>query len=534
MHDLLEGVSRGRVNSIFIRVFGGILLALALAILLCLLLFHALNHVRFMQYQERLAAPLFGWLEKHQGADARAQIMTVLPLGAQIRLVDAAELKLSQVKRDRLRYGQILVDSGRTGTQVMARTSDGRIRLAFFPHLYQDLSLLSARLLAMQVQALSPESQKQALPELAGRLQVDARLLSANDLGGLSVVARQQLEQQGWMSYQDHARSRQVTFVRLGDNHYLAVKAPNEFNPFAWPVVVAMAGLLAFVLGLAIYVLLNTLEQRLRRLEIVASRIARGELEARIDVSRLDALGRLGSVFNSMAEQIQRLVHVQREMIHAVSHELRTPVARIRFGVQMIEDCPDQAAVAKQLAGIDSDIQELNELIDEILTYARLEQGGPILDFQETNIRDIVQQVVQEQSTLKPEISIQATFTPESERWKLSEVEPRYIHRALQNLVGNGLRYANRQVLVRCCFDKETCRIDVEDDGPGIPEQDWERVFTPFARLDDSRTRSSGGYGLGLSIVRRILYWHGGQAFLGRSDLGGARFTLIWPRKQLK
>ena len=75
------------------------------------------------------------------------------------------------------------------------------------------------------------------------------------------------------------------------------------------------------------------------------------------------------------------------------------------------------------------------------------------------------------------------------------------------------------------------CRIDVEDDGPGIPEQDWEKVFTAFARLDDSRTRTSGGYGLGLSIVRRILYWHGGQAFVGRSDvLGGARFSLVWPR----
>src|SRR5690606_29915484 len=186
--------------------------------------------------------------------------------------------------------------------------------------------------------------------------------------------------------------------------------------------VLVLLCIVVFIVGLAIYLLLSTLEQRLRKVETVASRIARGELEARVDESQQDAIGRLGNVFNSMAEQIQRLVHVQREMIHAVSHELRTPVARIRFGVQMIEDCPDRASMEKQLSGIDSDIQELNELIYEILTYARLEQGGPILDFQETDVRAIVEQVVEEQSSLKPDVKIQAIFREESDRWKLSEI----------------------------------------------------------------------------------------------------------------
>jgi two-component system sensor histidine kinase RstB len=75
--------------------------------------------------------------------------------------------------------------------------------------------------------------------------------------------------------------------------------------------------------------------------------------------------------------------------------------------------------------------------------------------------------------------------------------------------------------------------VDVEDDGPGVPEDAWERIFTPFLRLDDSRTRASGGHGLGLSIVRRIIYWHAGRAHVGRSaNLGGAHFSLVWPREQ--
>lgn len=199
----------------------------------------------------------------------------------------------------------------------------------------------------------------------------------------------------------------------------------------------------------------------------------------------------------------------------------------------MIEDSLDDESRAKQLAGIDHDIQELNELIDEILTYARLEQGGPILDFQYTNIVDIVRQVIREQQSSNPELTIAADFLDGAEHWKMSDVEPRYIHRSIQNLVGNATRYAVSKVRVTTRLGPETCRIDVEDDGPGVPEADWEKVFTAFARLDDSRTRSSGGYGLGLSIVRRILYWHGGHAFLGRSDqLSGAKFTLVWPRRQ--
>jgi two-component system sensor histidine kinase RstB len=220
-------------------------------------------------------------------------------------------------------------------------------------------------------------------------------------------------------------------------------------------------------------------------------------------------------------------------MIHAVSHELRTPVARIRFGVQMLEGCEDQDTLQRQLDGIDGDIQELDELIDEILTYARLEQGGPVFSLTETSVTGIVRQVVEEQQRVRQDLVIEALIGEETEYWSLSDIEPRYIHRAIQNLVGNAGRYAHSHVRVVCHIDEDNCRVDVEDDGPGIPEEDWEKVFTAFARLDDSRTRTSGGYGLGLSIVRRILYWHGGQAFVGRSEaLGGAKFSLVWPRKK--
>jgi hypothetical protein len=164
--------------------------------------------------------------------------------------------------------------------------------------------------------------------------------------------------------------------------------------------------------------------------------------------------------------------------------------------------------------------------------YARLEQGGPVFALQECSITDLAQQVVDEQQVLHTDVAISMVAPETTEGCNHSDLEPRYMHRALQNLVGNAARYATEKVLVTCQCDEQTCRVDVEDDGPGIPEKDWEKVFVAFSRLDNSRTRRSGGYGLGLSIVRRILFWHGGQSFISqRQHLGGARFSLVLPRK---
>lgn len=314
-------------------------------------------------------------------------------------------------------------------------------------------------------------------------------------------------------------------------NQYIQLGPVHFRQPVSLAAIVVVIILSLLLTGISVYWLVYQLETRLRRLEGATSRIAQGHLSARVQVQSHDSIGLLGDAFNRMAEHIQRLISVQREMIRAVSHELRTPVARMRFGIQMLEDTVEIPSVQKQLRAMDGDVQELDELIDEILTYARLEEGGPILDFKEGDVVDICRQVVAETRRRTNAVEVNMGAGEWNEEDRLAEIEARYLHRAVQNLVGNACRYAKTQVLVSYEIQNGVCRIDVEDDGQGIPEADWERVFTPFARLDDSRTRSSGGYGLGLSIVRRIVYWHGGRAIVGRSRFGGAKFSLIWPKE---
>ncbi|HLD68150.1 MAG TPA: ATP-binding protein, partial [Pseudomonas sp.] len=254
----------------------------------------------------------------------------------------------------------------------------------------------------------------------------------------------------------------------------------------------------------------------------------------RVPADGADSVGRLAAAFNDMAEHLQRSLAIQREMVREVSHELRTPVARLRFGLEMIGDAQTPAARRKYMDGMDGDIQDLDRLVDEMLTYARLEQGAPALNFQMVDLDALLDQVIAELAPLRASVKVERGPSLQAPgNAVLVEAEPRYLHRALQNLVTNAMRYAESRVRLSFQIGQQRCRLDVEDDGPGVSEHEWERIFSPFLRLDDSRTRASGGHGLGLSIVRRIIYWHGGRALISRSqNLGGACFSLVWPRKQ--
>lgn len=513
----------------FLKLYARLAGVTALVVLFCVALFTGINHVRSQYWHERFPEPLMRWLA---AAPVPAQQYHWLRSAVDLRTGNAAEFALPPVAEERLGYGQVVGIDSRVGFRVLVAGLSGDLLQLSLTEPYREISRAVGMIVRWHLDSVAPEGRGAVATQLSEALEVDVRSLDSAGLLPVSEVL-DRVAERGLAFYRDAQGHRGHLVLQLSDGELYRVDMPAPFNPWAWPVVLLLALVLGGVLAVALFLALKEVDNNLRTVESVAIRIARGEMSARVEAGESKLVFRLASSFNGMAEHIQRLVQVQREMIHAVSHELRTPVARIRFGVQMIEDCEDQAALQKQLDGIDGDIQELDELIDEILTYARLEQGGPVFSLHETSVSDIVRQVVEEQQVLRPDVSIECTFSNDSEQWALSDIEPRYIHRAIQNLVGNAGRYARGRVVVTCHFDDDNCRIDVEDDGPGIPEEDWERVFTAFARLDDSRTRTSGGYGLGLSIVRRILYWHGGHAFVSRSDgLGGAKFSLVWPRKK--
>lgn len=483
--------------------------------------FQTVNHVRYLQYQQDMAqAPLYLISESllHGYSDTRALSKLY---GNHIQTEKIYHLSLVDEELSKLAHGLVVLRRELGDYRIFKQLDKDRVISISIP----GPGLRHAEAMATQVLDWLNKGYK-TLPELQKILGVSLQLVELE--GGLAelspgeVIARVAYEQGSVIVY---GRT-------FGSNQLLVLGPLDRFDPIPFQLIVMLGLVAAMLIGIVVYALVNSLEQRLRKLEQATGRLAQGHLGSRVVLQGSDALARLGLVFNGMADQIQRLMSVQREMIRAVSHELRTPVARIRFGMQIIEDeVQDNSYIKSQISGMDADIQELDELVDEILTYARLEEGGPILDFQFTDIDEILAQVASE---ARPKEGISVIHLPNQLplESRQAEIELRYMHRCVQNFVGNACRYANGKVQVSFSVEADTCRIDVDDDGPGIPESEWDRVFTPFARLDDSRTRASGGYGLGLSIVRRIAYWHGGRAMVGRSDLGGARFSLVWPRRQ--
>ena len=228
-----------------------------------------------------------------------------------------------------------------------------------------------------------------------------------------------------------------------------------------------------------------------------------------------------------MSERISALISNQRELTNAVSHELRTPIARLSFELDMIEQEADPAARRRLVEDMKNDVAELDSMASELLMYARLEHKSDDIPLQAQDARGWLDSVVQHASFEAELSGVQCVVT----HCDAGDVRlhPRYMTRALLNLLQNAIRHAGRQVQVGLASPAPRQYVlTVDDDGPGVPPADRERVFDPFIRLDESRARGTGGTGLGLAIVRRVARWHNGEAQVSESPLGGARFVIRW------
>ncbi|HBC81310.1 MAG TPA: two-component sensor histidine kinase, partial [Escherichia sp.] len=202
-------------------------------------------------------------------------------------------------------------------------------------------------------------------------------------------------------------------------------------------------------------------------------------------------------------------------------HELRTPLVRLRYRLEM----SDNLTEAERLA-LNRDIGQLEALIEELLTYARLDRPQNELHLSEPDLPRWVASYVDDVTSINPARTLTLTATSEADYGAL---DMRLMERVLDNLVNNALRYSESTVQIALRHDGARASLIVEDDGPGIEPEARERIFEPFVRLDPSRDRATGGCGLGLAIVRSIAQAMGGEVVCDAGELGGARFTFSWP-----
>ncbi len=337
--------------------------------------------------------------------------------------------------------------------------------------------------------------------------------------------------QSGKIVWQKIDDATDYLYRRIADTPYLI-----KMGPFDEPVTLNYLGTilvmtLALLVALAVLFWVYPLWRDLKRLGVTAEAFGEGDFSVRAQLSKRSVLHHLATTFDGMAKRIQRLISSHKELTNAVSHELRTPIARLRFGMEMLQSSTSEEDRARYLHSMNADIDELDQLVAELLTYARFDRDKPALKLQRQLVEPWLTGVIRQARIGKDELPIDCKIDQKPPTY--ASFEPRLMARALGNLLQNARRYAQTQVHVTFTSHHGRYWISVDDDGPGIPEQERKHIFEAFKRLDVSRDRESGGYGLGLAIVQRISQWHGGETTVEPSPFGGARFVISWPENVL-
>lgn len=307
-----------------------------------------------------------------------------------------------------------------------------------------------------------------------------------------------------------------------GGAQLLQIKLPVEPR---WLYLWAYS-LLGLCLAIVLYFWVRPHWRDLEHIRLAAQRFGDNDLGSRILLPRRSSVRELAGHFNQMAERIEHLIANQRELTNAVSHELRTPIARLSFELDQLKQEADPRQSRALIGDMYADLGELEDMVSELLTYASLERGAT----------QVTRENIEAHSWLDSVIGSVA-LEAEAEGVQLSlgtcevdfiQIEPRFMARAVINLLRNAIRYAEHRVEVSLVKFGSGYEVRVCDDGPGVPEDGREKIFQPFMRLDASRDRRTGGFGLGLALVQRVSPWHGGQVQVLDSQWGGASFRMTW------
>ena len=287
---------------------------------------------------------------------------------------------------------------------------------------------------------------------------------------------------------------------------------------FLW--VIVLAAVLSAVLA---YLQLRPFFRLTRDLESVAERMCAGDFQARAPQEPGEPLGAIGASLNQLAERIGQLLSDERDLLRSVAHEVRAPISRMHFRMEKIQRHASDAT-RKDAEGLAHDLEQVEQIFDELLTYVAFDEFDyerPSLETEPITMMAAVRRVVSEVTATDDAVHV----TVGGDARVRAIANPKLFDRAVTNLLLNAMAYGGPDIRVEIrAFDQE-CVVDVQDSGPGIPESHRPKVIKPFVRLAKKKTR---GTGLGLAIVSRIMRLHQGRLHLQDAPNGGASVQLVW------
>ena len=319
----------------------------------------------------------------------------------------------------------------------------------------------------------------------------------------------------GW----HHTPRGQLWLIDMGDGRMLGLRERSHFGPrgrFFLPMLLG----LALVMAVGLYPLSRGITRRLEHLAEGARRWGAGDLAHRVPVVGKDEIALLAERFNHTAAALEALLAQERQILATASHELRSPLARVRMALELLAEEPDPVRRGDLSRRSAEDIAELDALVEELLLTARTQAGVPRRPFSEVDLLALVR-------TEAEAVGAQVTGEPSQ-----FVCEPAMIKRMIRNLLVNARLHGQPGPGTIRAEIKRTgthVLVAVEDDGPGIPESERERIFAPFYRAPGPRPPGDTGLGLGLALVRQVARYHGGDVTYAARQPTGSRFEVQLP-----
>ena len=310
------------------------------------------------------------------------------------------------------------------------------------------------------------------------------------------------------------------------DQNFVAVLDPPPYPKWLMVLGKDLHWLVAIVFNiLLVYFYLRHREKQWSVLEQELLKLPGMESVNQRSPDVIDKIRELQAVLADNQKEHRSLLLLQRDLLHGVAHEFRSPMARIQFALEMIEDA-DEEEQAELRSGIHQALNDLDKLVQELLYYARLKDSQSELVVSSIQLEPLLASCVEQVAAFYPETKFQLSVEAEH---AMVVADERLMKRMVLNLLRNAGRFAQSQCQISITYTDRKHLIRIEDDGSGIPPGKTERIFEPFTRLDPSRSRDSGGCGLGLAIVASIISKHHWTIVISDSSLGGACFEIGMP-----
>jgi two-component system OmpR family sensor kinase len=285
-----------------------------------------------------------------------------------------------------------------------------------------------------------------------------------------------------------------------------------------------LTGLFYLSILVVILIWLYPLIKQLRKLRRTTKAFGEGQLQQRIHSRSTSYIADIENEFNRMAQRIETLISDNKLLSDAVSHDLRTPLARLRFGIEALQETQNPQLRDKYQRHLCRDIDEMERLVNVLLSYARIEQSMIAVEQQSIELNDLVSQCV--------EAVINSDSCNKAISWHpkgnaIVKGDMNYLSMLVNNLLGNAIQYANDKVNLTVLKKTGKLHLIISDDGPGIAKEKRNELLKPFMRGEQAHDKP--GYGMGLAIVTRIAQLHDATISISSSiELGGAQFSVTF------